>query len=207
MSIISEALKKAQARRLFKKGKNNPDTTPSPETNPEQYLDEMVKAEKERKTETRKVGRAISVALVLFIVLVLGGTTYFLLTAKTKAPPKPTPRAVPSPKKTVTRRTPPVKPQAVKPAVSAPVEEEIPVEEKPTVKKPVEVKEYQRVYVATPDLPILSGIMYSPTNPQAIIDGELYTEGETVRGYKIKKILLDKVKITSGEKEFELRLR
>ncbi|MFH1798027.1 MAG: hypothetical protein ABH844_01610 [Candidatus Omnitrophota bacterium] len=58
-----------------------------------------------------------------------------------------------------------------------------------------------------PDIPTLSGIMYSLSTPQAVIDGTMVSEGNSVGKFSIIKILPDKVVITSGEKEFELQLR
>lgn len=57
------------------------------------------------------------------------------------------------------------------------------------------------------ELPVLSGIMYSSTTPQAIIDGTMVSEGKSFGSFSIVKILPDKVIITSDEKEFELKVQ
>lgn len=56
------------------------------------------------------------------------------------------------------------------------------------------------------ELPVLSGIMYSPARPQAVINGIVVSEGDTVNGFSVVKILPGKVKIASGDEEFELQL-
>lgn len=57
------------------------------------------------------------------------------------------------------------------------------------------------------NLPVLSGIMYSPTNPQAVINGVLVSEGEIVGGFTLTKIYPASVKITSGSDEFILSMQ
>ncbi|MBD3425957.1 MAG: hypothetical protein GF409_01845 [Candidatus Omnitrophica bacterium] len=70
----------------------------------------------------------------------------------------------------------------------------------PTAKNPVPAPEAS-------DLPQISGIMYSPSAPQAIIGGVLVTEGETVNGYTIIRIEPSVVIISSQDKEYELHMR
>ncbi|MFH1552956.1 MAG: general secretion pathway protein GspB [Candidatus Omnitrophota bacterium] len=60
---------------------------------------------------------------------------------------------------------------------------------------------------AIKDLPVLAGLMYSPTHPQAIINGALVSEGDTVDGFTVNKILPNKVLISYDGKEFELNFR
>lgn len=55
--------------------------------------------------------------------------------------------------------------------------------------------------------PDLNGIMYSPTKPQAIVNGEMVSEGETASGWTVEKIFRDHVLLSSGEEETELKLR
>ncbi len=55
--------------------------------------------------------------------------------------------------------------------------------------------------------PVLNGIMYSPTRPQAIINGQIVTEGETVHGFTVDKILTSIVRGRLGAEEFELKLK
>ncbi len=56
-------------------------------------------------------------------------------------------------------------------------------------------------------LPILSGVMYSPVNPQAIVNGKMLSEGDNVGVFKLIKIYPASVKLSTGEEEFELKLR
>ena len=56
-------------------------------------------------------------------------------------------------------------------------------------------------------LPIVSGIMYSPRNPQAIVNGMLASEGSTIDGFVLTKILPDTVRVKRGDSEYELKLR
>ncbi|MFC1480285.1 general secretion pathway protein GspB [Candidatus Omnitrophota bacterium] len=60
---------------------------------------------------------------------------------------------------------------------------------------------------AIKNLPVLSGLMYSPTHPQAIINGTLVSEGATVDGFTVNKILPNKVLISHDGEEFELNFR
>ena len=54
--------------------------------------------------------------------------------------------------------------------------------------------------------PVLSGIMYSPTNPQAIVNGKMVKEGDMINGFLIKKIDPNSVSVVSEGKETELKL-
>ncbi|MFH1847473.1 MAG: general secretion pathway protein GspB [Candidatus Omnitrophota bacterium] len=49
--------------------------------------------------------------------------------------------------------------------------------------------------------------MYSPSSPQAIINGTMLKQGDTIDEFTIQKILQDKVIITSGSQKFELKVR
>lgn len=53
----------------------------------------------------------------------------------------------------------------------------------------------------------LTGIMYSPTYPRAIINGNLVSEGDTVDGVSIIKIFPDKILLNLNGEEFYLELR
>jgi len=57
------------------------------------------------------------------------------------------------------------------------------------------------------NLPVLNGIMYSPVSPQAVINGRMVAEGEAIAGFSILNILPDRVKIASGNEEFDLKIR
>jgi hypothetical protein len=56
-------------------------------------------------------------------------------------------------------------------------------------------------------IPLLTGIMYDPSLPQAVIDSALVTEGETVNGYTIRRIYPESVLVSSGTSEFEIKLK
>lgn len=58
----------------------------------------------------------------------------------------------------------------------------------------------------TPVLPSLNGIMYTTDHPQAIINGVLSSEGDIVDNSLVIKILPDRVFILSGEKEYEIKI-
>ena len=51
----------------------------------------------------------------------------------------------------------------------------------------------------------LQGIMYSPRGSQVIINNEVFQEGDTVAGYKIKKIDAYKVIFEKNGEEFVLK--
>jgi cytoskeletal protein RodZ len=55
--------------------------------------------------------------------------------------------------------------------------------------------------------PELSGIMYTPTRPQAVINGQPVFEGENVDGYTVVKIYPDRVKLSLNGVETEVKLK
>lgn len=57
------------------------------------------------------------------------------------------------------------------------------------------------------NLPVLSGIMYSSSKPQAILNGILVSEGDHSGDYRIVSILPEKIIVSLGEKESEISLR
>jgi len=61
--------------------------------------------------------------------------------------------------------------------------------------------------ISLADLPLLSGIMYSPANPRAVINGTMVSEGDQVNDFTILKILPGKVKMSFRDKEIDLKLR
>lgn len=56
-------------------------------------------------------------------------------------------------------------------------------------------------------LPAVSGIMYSPRNPQAIVNGILVSEGSVVDGFVLMQILPDNIRVRRGETEYQINLR
>jgi hypothetical protein len=53
---------------------------------------------------------------------------------------------------------------------------------------------------------ILTGIIWDPRNPQALINGEVFGEGSFIGEFKIIKIYDDHVTISSGGDSLELRM-
>jgi len=53
----------------------------------------------------------------------------------------------------------------------------------------------------------LTGIMYSSTTPKAIINGSILTPGSAISGLTVKEILIDKVILTDGVEDYELKVR
>lgn len=56
-------------------------------------------------------------------------------------------------------------------------------------------------------VPSLNGIMYSTTSPQAVINGEVVSEGDKVGNYFVFQIFPDKVRLTSESGAVELKLQ
>ncbi|MFH1837435.1 MAG: hypothetical protein ABH862_04920 [Candidatus Omnitrophota bacterium] len=58
------------------------------------------------------------------------------------------------------------------------------------------------------DLPVLKGIMYSVSEPQAVINGVMVSNGEIVDGFTVAEVLENTVRMVSPEgEEVELKLR
>jgi type II secretory pathway component PulC len=53
----------------------------------------------------------------------------------------------------------------------------------------------------------LTGIFYSPEKKIAIINSEFYTEGDEIGNFKIEKIEHERIILSDGRREEELRLR
>ena len=53
----------------------------------------------------------------------------------------------------------------------------------------------------------LTGIMYLPTSPQAVINGSTVKEGDVVDGYTVMKIYPESVKLSSDGVDTELKLK
>ncbi len=94
-----------------------------------------------------------------------------------------------------------IKPK-IKPVEPGSVVENMPAEEQMIVPKKTVIPAMPR------KLPTLTGIMYSPVKPQAIIDGMLVTEGEALDNvFVVFKISPNKVTLTANDGPVELRLR
>ena len=53
----------------------------------------------------------------------------------------------------------------------------------------------------------LNGIMYTPKRPLAVINDNIWAEGDTVSGFKILRIEKNSVKVASNGQEFIVRLK
>jgi|GEM_PF-1793088 len=56
-------------------------------------------------------------------------------------------------------------------------------------------------------LPAITGIMFSPERPSAIINDILVFEGSNITGFSVLKIFPDRVKLSKNDKEFILTLQ
>ena len=191
MSIITKALKKAQEKRTGKESKKKtlPGSAP--------------------RADAAGQKKILFRGLLPFAaaILILGISAGFLLYNNR-------PSAAPTPAST-----------AAKKPISAPAERKIP----PADTEAAPGRRESRLYGAAntseetadtspamkkansfgmaKNLPVLTGIMYSPTLPQAIINGAVISEGEVVDGFLVLKILPGSVRFISGKEEFELELR
>lgn len=52
----------------------------------------------------------------------------------------------------------------------------------------------------------LQSILYSPTRPSCLIDGQLYTEGSAVGSFTVEKIERERVQLRAGEHSFKLTM-
>lgn len=52
----------------------------------------------------------------------------------------------------------------------------------------------------------LAGILWDTKNPQALINGRVVQEGDTIGDFVVIKILTDKVKLLHGDKYIEIKL-
>lgn len=57
------------------------------------------------------------------------------------------------------------------------------------------------------ELPDLQGIMYSPSSPKAVVNGQIVQEGDIVDGFTIIRITPDAVKCDYGGQEHVIKLR
>ncbi|MFC1548530.1 hypothetical protein ACFL5E_01070 [Candidatus Omnitrophota bacterium] len=131
---------------------------------------------------------------IIFLFIGMAGVLYIWVPALQTSQPKPS--------KTTAPRTAAMKKPSRRTIAPAPaIEENIP--------EPVPAVKQQIFYGANDpsDLPIVSGIMYSPVNPQAIVNGVMVSKGDVVNGFTIREINPSTVTVSYGEKQYELRLR
>lgn len=212
MSIISDALKKAQ------NGRSENDPHPSDSTTPNLSLKNIVEDAKKSIPGRDPAKRSITALLLILALLVVAGAWLFVFYGKSDRPqPVVPPQKAVTPEKEAPKETPVA-------AVIKKAEETISkaVEKVHSVTSQIETASSQKTEetptkVAKPKkywnlpgmgrMPSLSGIMYSPDSPKAIINGVLTSEGEEIDGYTVKQILPDRIILSSDQGDFELRLR
>ena len=93
---------------------------------------------------------------------------------------------------------------------------EHPTGARPREAPPAQAETYKPVFPAlrqTPmtsyndTVPVLNGIMYLPTAPRAVINGRTVKEGDMVEGHTVIRILPDRVRLSSEKGVSELELR
>jgi hypothetical protein len=158
----------------------------------------------------------IITGLTLFLVVVAAGSFLMLYplfeTART-APPPPAPK--PAKKAVIEHKTAPAKPAMAAAPVQAPTKADVALRQEASIPAPStgpekKSAEQQRVSYGTnapSNLPVVSGIMYSPGTSSAILNGTLVAEGDIVDGYTLRKINISTVIVGYGKEEYELRLR
>jgi len=178
MSIISEALKKAQNTRaeefkptLRDKSPGVAECTPSPK--------------KKRNFGT------LQTVLIILLLLSLTATFFIFELFSSKNLDQTSDLSLSQTEKSIE----PLKISSSI-AVEKPKNENI----KETVKKSFS---YQQNQI---NLLELNGIMYSPMFPQAIINGQLVKEGDFVENFKIDKISPDKVTVSSDTDSYDIKM-
>jgi hypothetical protein len=214
MSIISDALKKAQERQA-KSG------------SVKDLSGILSKAAAEKSEEKDMLGsdsskRPVLIARIMLIVLLVGSVALLIVFAqylkglKTQTPTVAKKKTVSTPTKESTptpRRRTPLTSRTRMPATAASQikrakTSKVGYPSRPSGKEIVGTTQVQYgIYERPSDLPALTGIMYTQTNPQAILGGEFVSEGSKVGGFTVKKILPDRVKVIYEKQEYEIRLR
>ncbi len=154
--------------------------------------------------------------LALFLVLVAAGSflmLYPIFETSRTSPPPPAPK--PGKKAVIEHKAAPSEPAVAAAPVQAPgrtdvasrQETPVPAPSPEPGKKPVEQRRVSYGTTAPSNLPVVSGIMYSPGVSSAILNGTLAAEGDIVDGYTVRKIHLKTVIVGYGDEEYELHLR
>jgi hypothetical protein len=183
LSIISEALKKAQEERL-----KNPDlaVSPPPPDNPA-----IAPPKAEVTLSARKRGGyavPLAAAIVCAAVIAMAGLVFFH---------KPAPKDI----------------TAVTVEKIIPVEPEVAIHVNEPVKTAISPRRVEPeaplapMPAAVSQLPVLSGIMYTKSDPKAILNGELCVVGDTISGYRIKKIDPDSIVVDSPDGEKFIKIQ
>jgi hypothetical protein len=164
MSIIADALKKAQEERVLEK------------------IFSSAPPSVKHGLKGQKPSRLTLAVIFIFLISVIGSVSYLIFfkpgAGTFETTPIPEQTIMPGPAIVTAVKT--VSPDVIEPAPE---------------------------HTAGPKLPVLSGIMHSPSHPQAIMDGILYSQGDRVGDFHILNIFPNKVIISSSGKEYELKLR
>jgi len=179
MSIISNALKKAQEKRAGN-GKPTEEEVPV-------YLSRNTIHTK-AVTTWRQNSYLRFFVMISFGAIVLGGFMGVLMVY-------------------VNRPVPAQPPVLFVPEKPVSVQKQVSKAKEPDIVKPVSDKTAKTDLAKPVDLPILNGIMYSPANPQAVINGTMVEDGDEINGFTILTIFSNKVKISFENKEYTLKLR
>jgi hypothetical protein len=199
MSIIGDALKKAQSQRTV--GASAPEAAPV-------KVDRPVSVERAPQPAPR-TSQAFWLVLIAAALIAAGGYYAFRTSRfdrlKTAANQPTVNGATP----VAAARTEPSPPPAVVPPAAEPVAaagKADATQTQPNVMSAVPVALPKPIPAAA--LPALSGIFYSEKNPVAILDGNSVMEGERVGAYQVVKILPEDVVLQSdGGGETKLHLK
>jgi len=184
MSIISDALKKAQ--NLSKK------ESPPQESTPGQESTNIKKPEQKRHPRHL---RFIFGGFIISVFILLGVFAFYYLTG--------------SDIKTAERMRENIQ-NAFDSAKEA--KEPVPSSQIPDTKKeaisPSKIKSIPAISLFEINRSLkLSGIMHTPKKPLAVINDNIWSEGDSIGKFKILEIGKDYVKVSSGEQEFIIRLK
>ncbi|MBF0493550.1 MAG: hypothetical protein HQL28_00275 [Candidatus Omnitrophica bacterium] len=208
MSIISEALKKAEAEKAQKATKETPSpepllsgNKPAPHNN------------KSRKNPAPAIAITVFVLINILSVIhyvmfpkyyenminkispvkiaIRGPLKFEILNPEAFVMPDDTSRVMIPPKKIPASMVPtiiPIKKESIPPVPASIKEEIIPMQQN------------------APVLPLLTGIMYVPGDPKAIIDGRIVSLNEKVKDFTVTEITKTKVMLRRGAETQELVL-
>jgi hypothetical protein len=179
MSIISKALKKAQEKRAGNGGLTEEEVP--------MYLSRDTIHTK-AVTTWRQNSYLRFFVMISFGAIVLGGFMGVLMVYVNRPVPAQPPPVLSVPEKPV------------------PVQKQVSPAKKPDIVKPASDKAAKADLAKPVDLPALNGIMYSPANPRAVINGTMVEEGDEINGFTILTIFSNKVKISFENKEYTLKL-
>lgn len=181
MSIISDALRKAQSKRGSRQ--QNKDLS---------WITEITETPNEtrsaRKGKIKKILIALNFVLFVLIAVLLIRHHGPLMTTVT-LPPTAETEAI-----TEEEPLPAEIDQISSPPNVAPQEEPQPQSEPAAPKS------------GSHQMPIFSGVMYMDNEPRAILDGRSFGVGEFVHGLEVKSISSDRVVLSDSSSEFTLRL-